>query len=285
MSWKNVKNFLIILLVAVNILLLVFVYNYFMASRYTTSETAEVASDVLKQSGIYVDEELLAVENDSADTLLCTYDREHYLALVASLLFGKEADGIYMLPSGIRAETLDGESVSLGYDMSIDYTRASHTNEINQALANSKKAASEDTKAARELLEELIALPFGALDSAECTSYGEYTFITAVQTENGLPIYDMTCRFGIHGGKIVYAHGKHFFGVPEQKESTQLLNRVNIMFSEKERGEVGRVTDISLCYTLYEDSQNHSMMYIPSYRIVYEDGKINAVNAISKEKY
>ena len=57
------------------------------------------------------------------------------------------------------------------------------------------------------------------------------------------------------------------------------------MFSEKQRGEVGTVSDISLCYTLYEDSQNDRMLYIPSYKITYKDGKVNTVNAISKEIY
>ena len=95
----------------------------------------------------------------------------------------------------------------------------------------------------------------------------------------------MTCVFGIKNGKIVYAGGKHFFGVPEGKEAAQLLDRVNIMFSEKQRGEVGTVSDISLCYTLYEDSQTDRMLFIPSYKITYEDGKTNTVNALSKEKY
>lgn len=285
MSWKNVKNLLIVLLLAVNVVLMMFAYNYFLASRFTDGETAAMASAVLAKNDIKISADKLAVQKDTADVLFCAYDREHYLALAASLLLGKEADGIYMLPNGIRAETLEGDTVLLGYDMSIDYKNFALADEINAALDGAKPMDADASKQIRTALEELIALPENSLEGAKCTSFGDYTFITAEQFENSLSLYDMTCVFGIKNGKIVYAGGKHFFGVPEGKEAAQLLDRVNIMFSEKQRGEAGTVSDISLCYTLYEDSQTDRMLFIPSYKITYEDGKTNTVNALSKEKY
>ena len=204
MSWKNVKNFLIILLVIVNIILSAFAYNYYRASRFVDSDTAAMASDVLKQSGIEVAAAQLAVKKDTADILFCAYDREHYLALVSSLFFGKEADGIYMLPNGIRAETLEGDTLLLGYDMSIDYTNAALENEIKAALDGAAKVSAEDSKHVRAALEELIALPENSLKDAPCSAYGDYTFITAAQFENSLSLYDMTAVFGIKNGEIVY---------------------------------------------------------------------------------
>ena len=285
MSWKNVKSFLIVLLVLVNIALCAFAYKYFIASRFTDSGTAAMASSLLEKSGIVITADKLAVKNDSADVLFCEYDRENYLAFVCSLLFLKEADGIYLLPSGIRAETLEGDMLLLGYDMSIDYTNAALKDEITLALQNAAPMATEEAKTARQSLESLIALPENSLANAKCTAFGQYTFITANQFENSLLLYDMTCVFGLKDGKIVYAFGKHFFGVPEGKESAQLLDRVNIMFSEKQRGKTGTVKDISLCYTLYEDSQNDRMLFVPSYKITYTDNTQNTVNALSKEIY
>ena len=94
MSWKQVKNILLLLLVAVNILLFAFVYNYYQASNYTDADTAKRAVTILQKSGITVADELLAVQNDSADLLHCSYDREEYLCYAAALLLGKEAEGI-----------------------------------------------------------------------------------------------------------------------------------------------------------------------------------------------
>lgn len=285
MSWKNVKNFLIILLVAVNVALSVFAYRYYFASSFTDSETAAVASAVLKNSGINVSADTLAVKKDSADVLFCQYERENYLALVSFLLFGKEADGIYLLPNGIKAETLEGDTVSLGYDMSIDYTSTALQSEINEALLRRLPLDADRAKTSRALLEKLIALPENSLADAACTAFGDYVFIETEQFENSLSLYGMNCVFGMKNGKIIYASGKHFFSVPEGKESAQLLDKVNIMFSEKLREETGTVKDITLCYTLYEDSQNNRMMFIPSYKVTYEDGKQSAVNALTKEKY
>ena len=159
MSWKNVKNLLIVLLLAVNVVLIIFAYNYFLASRFTDGETAAMASAVLAKSDIKISADKLAVQKDTADVLFCAYDREHYLALAASLLLGKEADGIYMLPNGIRAETLEGDTVLLGYDMSIDYKNFALADEINAALDGAKPMDADASKQIRTALEELIALP------------------------------------------------------------------------------------------------------------------------------
>ncbi|MBQ4150329.1 MAG: hypothetical protein IJC81_00810 [Clostridia bacterium] len=285
MSWKTVKNFLIVLLTAVNFLLFFFAYNYFKNSQYTSEDTANEASQILAQSNISISPEQLAVKHDSAEILRCEYNREDYLEFVSALLFGKEADNIYLLPDGIRAETLSGESALLGFDMAIDFKNAVLKTEIDNAIQNQVPISDENSKAVRTSLEKQLALATGALDNAKCEGYGEYFFITVNQCENDLPIYDMTCVFGLKGDKVVYANGKHFFAVPSESESAQLLSRVNIMFSEKQRGEEGKVSDISLCYTLYEDPHNNRMLYIPAYKITYAGGKVSAVNAISKEKY
>ena len=285
MSWKNVKTLLILLLVAVNTVLAVFAFTYFKDANFTSKDTAVSAAEILAKSGIEVSPELLSVKNDAVDILSCEYTRETYLSLVASFLFGKEADGIYLLPNGIQAETLEGESILLGYDMSISFTAEALDESIYDALHKATKTDPELAKGARKSLETLIAMPSGSLENAVCKSYGDYVFITVEQQENKLPIYNMSCVFGLKNEKIVYASGKHFFGVPETKESEQLLDRVNILFSEKERGMQGTVTDISLCYTLYEDASNNRMLLIPSYLVTYADRSSNAVNAINKEKY
>ncbi len=285
MSFKNVKNLLILLLVAVNALLAFFAYNYYMSSHYTDGETAEKAAKILEKNGITVDGDMLSVRNDTADILFTEYDRENYICLAAAILFGKEADGMYMQRDGVRAETLEGEYAYLGYDMSIEFTAASDKDAIESALAKAKAANTDKAKSACELLESMLSLQDSALDESNCTESGEYVFVTVNQTEGALTLYGMSCVFGLKGEKIVYASGKHFFGVPKGAEDAQLLDRVNILFSETERGVRGTLLDIKLCYTLYEDTDSCRMLYIPSYSLTYGDGSIHTVNAISKKLY
>ena len=285
MSWKSVKNILILLLVTVNILLAVFAYNYYMGSRFTDGDTAEKAVTVLQKSGINVSSELLSVKNDTAPALYTSYDRESYVCLAANVLFGKEADGIYMLPSGVRAETLEGETAYIGYDMSLEFYAAGEKDEITAALGNSKSVGGDSSKSARTFLENTLALESGSIKESDCKTSGDFVFITIDQAERGLSLYGMKSVFGVRGEKIVYAAGKYFFGTPAGEENAQLLNRVNILFSEKERGMTGALCDIELCYTLYEDEESELMLFIPSYALTYADGTIRAVNAISKKLY
>lgn len=285
MNWKHTKSFLIILLAAVNVFLFFLASDYYKENNYTSEETASGAAKLLKESGINVSEALLSVKNDTADILTCGYDREEYLCSVAALLFGKEADGIYLLPGGIRAETYEGSSALLNYDMSLSFTSSELIGKEQLLSESAYTPEKKESSADREALERLIALPSGSLDDARCIKAGEYMFIAVEQTENGLPLFDMNCIFGIRDGKIVYASGKHLFSVPEGRQNTQILNRVNILFSEKERGVSGTVKDMALCYTLYEDTATDTMLLVPSYTVTYSDGRTAAINAVSKDLY
>lgn len=287
MSWKQVKNLLLLLLTAVNILLLAFVYKYYQESNYTDAVTAKRAMEILEKSGITVSSELLTVQNDSADLLRCGYDREEYLCYVAALLFGEEAEGIYLLPDGIRAETSAGKVATLGYDFSLRYVAPDvGEDRLTAALQGALPPAEDEScETEKDALEELLALPEGALKSTLCTHADGYTFITVDQGEGGIPLYGMRCSFGFSGDELIYAEGKYCFGIPAEKSGEPLLNRINILFSEKERGKTGHITDIALCYTLYEDAQNGALLYVPAYALTYADGESIAVSAISGDAY
>lgn len=285
MNWKQTKTLLLILLVAVNIMLGVYVYGHFKDNYFVGDDVAAEASAILSSSGINVDASLLGGANEYGDILICNYDREEYICLVASILFGKEADGMYLLPDSVRAETLEGEVALIGYDMSLYYSSSEIVGKEAELLTSANAISAADSKKERKMLEQILALPSGSLEGAECKKSGEYVFITVVQTENDIPLFDMDCVFGIKGDNIVYASGKHFFSVPDEKQDTPILDRINIMFSEKSRGTVGTVESITFCYTLYENNLTKTMMLIPSYAVRYADGSVNAVNAISKELY
>lgn len=287
MNWKQVKNLLLLLLTAVNILLFTFVYKHYQESNYTDAVTAKRATAILQDSGITVESEMLSVRNDSVEMLGCAYDREEYLCYAAALLLGEEAEGIYLLPNGIRAETADGKVATLGYDFSLQYVSPdADKDRLTAAWQSAESPAEDDTcKIEKNALEELLTLPEGALKNASCTHADGYTFITVEQSESGIPLYGMECCFGFSGDVLIFAEGKYCFGIPTEKTSEPLLNRINILFSEKERGKTGHITDIALCYTLYEDAQNGSLLFVPAYALTYADGERIAVSARSGKTY
>ena len=287
MNWKQVKNLLLLLLIAVNLLLVYLVVDYYTRREFTDAATAEQAVRIFEKSGISVDAELLAIRNESANVLTCDYDREEYLCFAASLLFGEEAEGIYLLPTGIRAETRSGKKADLGFDFSLFYTDPGIDmpyleSAMQSAVQPEDQSAVQDTVAA---LEHLLALPSGALSDTPCLVADDFRFFTVHESEFGIPLYGMECTFAFMQDKLVYAEGKYCFYLPEKTADAPLLNRTNILFSEKDRGRTGRVTDIALCYTLYENAQSGTLLYIPSYTLSYADGTSAAVSAISGEEY
>ena len=177
--------------------------------------------------------------------------------------------------------------MTLGYDFALRYVAPDVGEERLQTARQSAvvPAEGESCAAEKSALETLLALPEGALQNTVCTHADGYTFITVEQTESGIPLYGMECCFGFSGDVLIYAEGKYCFEIPAGKTSEPLLNRINILFSEKERGKTGRITDIALCYTLYEDAQNGALLFVPAYALTYADGESIAVSAISGKAY
>lgn len=276
MNWKHVKHFLLLLLVGVNLLLGYLVYNHFNDTFFTDTATAARAVSILQKDGIRVSEELLAAKNDTADTLSAPYAREEYLLSVAALLLGKEADGIYLLPSGIRAETAEGDSALLGNDLSISFTASGVTADVSAAFA----MTDEEKKQAIPAFATALLLAEKDLENATFRKSGDLLLLTLTQTERSLPLAGCTCTFGMREGRIVYAEGRHFFGIPTEKSEAPLLNRVNILLKERDRGVQGTVTDISLCYALYEEADASKLHFLPAYRIEYSNKNVSLVGAI-----
>lgn len=281
MNWKHVKNLFLLLLIAVNLLLFYFVYSDYSETAFTDPVTAERAAALLRADGITVSETLLAEKNDTAKTLSVPYDREQYLLTAAAVLLGRSPDGIYLLPNGIRAETEDGEAVLLLNDLTVSY-EAKDSIAAKDAYQQARSPRTEEEeKAAVKAFSALLALPEETVQTAHISAKDGFTFLTLTQSADGIPLAGITCTFGMREGRLVYAAGRHFFGAPQKSEETPLLNRVNILLKERERGTRGTVKSISLCYALYEATESGSLLFVPAYTVTYADGSVSTVNAVS----
>lgn len=285
MNWKYIKSFLILLVVAVDILLLRFCIGYYTARGYTARSTAEDAAAILAQSGIEVSPDLLAVRADRAPERRCAYAREDYARLVLGLLTEDAVTGIFRLPDGIRAVTAAGDTILLGDDLSIDFLAAGRDAAIIEAACTKDYPATADTSAVRSALETLLGLPEGGAKSIPATTADGYVFFTVRAEAGGIPLSLGDCVFAYLGTELVFAKGSYLFLATAAADDEPLLTRVNILLSERRRGTVGRVEEISLCYAPYEDDAEGTLLLFPAYRVRYADGSISVVNARSGEKY
>lgn len=274
MNWKHVKNIFLLLLLFVNLLLGSFVYGDYRETAFTDSETAARAAALLRADGLRVSEALLAVQNDEAASYHAPYDREEYLMAAATFLLGEAPDSVYLLPHGIRAETEGGAFALLKNDLSVAFGTPF-------AAERTLSYTEEEGEAATVAFASLLRLTENELSDAGLQKTEDGWLLTLTQTIGGIPLADATCTFGMTDGKLVYAVGRHFFGAPDAREEAPLLNRVNILLKERERGARGSVVKISLCYALYENTERGLLSFIPAYRLQFANGEAHVVNAIS----
>lgn len=285
MNWKSIKTFLIVLLIAVDVLLGCFCIDYYVSRDYTRRDTAENAAEVLAARGIEVSPELLTARVDRAPVRSCAYAREDYLRFVVMLLFGRDADGFYLLPDGLRAETAAGDIAVVGNDLSVRFIGAGMDTAAMEAAYAGSTAAGDDISAERKALEALLALPEGGAKAIPTTRADSCVFFRVSPTAGGIPLCGGDCVFGFVGEKLVYASGSYLFLATVESESEPLLARVNILFNEQRRGVQGKVASLALCYAPYEDEAYGTLILIPAYRVEYADGSVSVVNALTGEKY
>ena len=285
MNWKYIKSFLILLVVAVDILLVRFCIGYYTARGYTARSTAEDAAEIRAQSGIEVSPDLLAVRADRAPERRCAYTREDYARLVLGLLTDDAVTGIFRLPGGIRAVTAAGDTILLGDDLSIDFLAAGRDAAIIEAACTKGYPATADTSAVRSAFETLLGLPEGLAKSIPATTADGYVFFTVRAEAGGIPLSLGDCVFAYLGTELVFAKGSYLFLATAAADDEPLLTRVNILLSERRRGAVGEVESITLCYAPYENAAEETLRLLPAYRVTYADGSVSVVNAQSGEKY
>jgi len=282
LNWKYVKLLLIILLIAVNILLGNLIYDSYSDNAFTDDETAENVAKILEKSGISVDSALLAVKNDIALDYTAEFDREDYLLSVASFLLGETPVGVFLTPSGIRAENSVGETAFVALDMSVDYA----ADGIDGASLRPRPITDEEkSEQVREKFASILGYTAKDLDGITMLEQDGIYVMTLTQSEDRIPLYGFECTFAIRDEKIVYASGKHFFGIFEESKEAPLLNRANILLSEKARGKSGNIAAINLCYVLYEDTKQGKIHLAPAYAVTYGEGETSIIDAKSAELF
>ena len=282
MNWKNIKTFLIILLVAVNIFLAAMLIGRTSLKVYDKEAVGNISA-LLSEGGISAGDKFLNLKDNESKVYVCNIEND-YSENVAIKLMG-EYDEVFTTPDGAEFFGKDS-SLKLGDDFTLTYSKTDFN------IPDSCNQMNDDEI---ETLKEKISLVLGndfeiisaeSSDSVQCA--------TIMQTFDKKNIQNHTLKCYFDGDSLSYLDGTWCFLSIDDSFSAHTLDSVNILFIEKSALELARekdenipdsltVENMSICYCSHISLDASKLYLMPSWRIQWkengiEDSYYNAVN-------
>ena len=282
MNWKNIKTFLIILLVAVNIFLAAMLIGRTSLKVYDKEAVGNISA-LLSEGGISAGDKFLNLKDNESKVYVCNIEND-YSENVAIKLMG-EYDEVFATPDGAEFFGKDS-SLKLGDDFTLTYSKSDFN------IPDSCNQMNDDEI---ETLKEKISLVLGndfeiisaeSSDSVQCA--------TIMQTFDKKNIQNHTLKCYFDGDSLSYLDGTWCFLSIDDSFSAHTLDSVNILFIEKSALELARekdenipdsltVENMSICYCSHISLDASKLYLMPSWRIQWkengiEDSYYNAVN-------
>lgn len=302
MNWKNIKNFMLILLVAVNIFLAAMLIRQMTLKTYG-NDTVRDARELLSQSVITADKKFITLSPREADLYICK-TADDYAVDVAKRLMTEQYDA-FATPGGV---SFLGENESLSIENGFDIRYASKnfilptdgTSKINEKeLDNIKKSLTDI------LIGDSDDKYSFRVDEAE--AIGKTNRITVTQTIDGLTVENHSLECYFEDDKLVCMSGKWSFLPTNEKKSAHLLDCVNILFIEKNELDAKRtlitgdsaqesedsslplsmtLKNANVCYLSFFSEEDSALYFIPSWHLTWEEDGVNDTyyNALNGNK-
>ncbi len=271
MSWKNIKTFMIILLLLACIVVGAMLWLNGDNEPYTR-ESLEKAAELMAKSGITVDSEQLLGDFEGMRLYRFTLPQDYPEKVAETLTVGKVTD-VFTVPNGVEMRTDAGEILFVGSDFTVSYS-CSFANE----------SISEDEIEA--LLVPLCQSPEFGVQRIESEQSSEMPVF--IQTLGSLPIpeNEITCNFV--DGKLSSFEGKWCFPDKCSTFSAHLRDYLNIMFTERERvsADVSSKKDLTVkklekCYGIESTESKTAFVLVPSLNIIYKEGERSIHSAVA----
>ncbi|MBQ9941309.1 MAG: hypothetical protein IJO74_07210 [Clostridia bacterium] len=286
MNSSSIKNFLIVLLVAVNLYLLFSLTGANPSNHELSSESLENYEDALKSKGIYVEAEQIPSEKYFNSIIAVNCSVQNRLSAAKQYLGNILAE--YSLPNGITFQSEDAY-ISFFDDGKFEYGLSKHYDSSTFSW-NSPAASSFSpiTKENRKIIERT----FSQLISYS-NNYNKFSFRELGQTENddcvtiyvelltyGLPVHDGLITFIIQDSKPVYIFGKYLFDSFNEEFTGEYIDAPSALFLVE---NAISVEDIHMIYyPVMTDSDNYFL--IPSWKIISSDGSSFIFDGVSGYK-
>ena len=266
MSWKNIKSFMIILLLLACIVVGAMLWLNGDNEPYT-DDALEKAAELMSESGISVSVDQLQGDFSGMKLYRFTLPQDYPERVAEKLASGKATD-VFAVPNGIAIRTDQGESLFVGNDFTISYR-----------CLNARDGATEQ-EIATLLVPDCQFPEFGVLKKKGTESDGEVIF---VQTLGDYPFPESEVKCNFVDGKLSSFSGKWYFPDKCSTFSAQLRDYLNIMFTERERVDTENadaenkktltVKELEKCYGVESGEGKSTFVLVPSLHIVYKEGE------------
>lgn len=249
MNWSSVKNLLIAILVAANAFLVFNIVRQDRTRGYIESDEVAGAVELLLERGLLVDAQTVPLEKFKAPVYESFYNDEYYTT-VAETVSGSEREMLMSLPSGGFSVTARN-GATVDFDTEFGFSYSGNGNSDNTAYteitASDFRAAAESGKVlAGSRLKKLSKIAKAFLDSRVPDDYALRARITdsfedaktgavyllAVQELGGHEVYSHFAVCVFEGEELIHAHGRWYFAPFDADYHTDLIDQVNILFSD-----------------------------------------------------
>ncbi len=249
MNWSAVKNLLIAILVAANAFLIFNIAKQDRTRVYIDADEVDGAIELLQERGLPVDDDTVPLEKFNAPVYESSYNDEYYAA-VAETLSGSEREMLVSLPNGGFSVTANNGNI-IEFDAEFGFSYWSNDNSDTSAYTGITASDFYALKNRGKTLQnarfkELSKLAVKFLDSRVS---GDYVFnvritdgfedeasgrvyLFAEQELDGHYVYSHYAVCVFSGDKLVQANGRWYFTPFDEKYNTELIDQVNIMFSD-----------------------------------------------------
>ncbi|MBE6537921.1 MAG: hypothetical protein E7671_00460 [Ruminococcaceae bacterium] len=296
MNWKNIKNFMLILLVAVNVFLAAMLIRQVTLKTYD-NETVKNARELLSHSGIIADKKFITLSPEPADLYTCNVN-EDYVTGVANRIITSYSD-VFWTPNGASFYGEDGKlEIQNGFDISYS---------SDQFILPTESGSKMNEKELDKLKGLLSAILGNTSENEykfstdEALEFSKTKFIKVTQTLDGLPIENHSLECYFEDGRLVYLSGRWCFLPTNEKKSAHLLDCVNILFIEKNELDAQKSTTTeeypstpspmtvkkaNICYLSFFSEEDSALYFIPSWHLEWEGSSVNDTyyNALNGSK-
>lgn len=299
MNWSKVKIVLIIFLVVLNVFLFMKLSEIYTMSGRLPDGILEEASENLLSRGIKISPEV--IDNKHYDKDIYTFSAKKltsdYLSELShnsiyekafrSLFSAEEYTVRYFdIPDGVSATVSVPGGEVLGFasitgDFGIEYytpgVDTQRMSELSKELAEGVVLA--PSHSAKKAINSFFSSVYGGSQMSFITEYSRAynsgELVECTLTLAGTPLCDMSLRFYVKDGEIVYFKGSLPQGDARAEYHNELIDSVNILFYLDTAGDIEIISQ-DFCYSAVKfDSE--SFLAVPAWHftIMNADGSLS----------
>ena len=301
MNWTNLKTYLIVLLVGINI---------FFAASYIDSmnknahlDDAAVINTVefLEKQGIFVAQNTVPSQIYNSNIIECPYDEDYY-EKTAAAISGSEKESINILPdNSIRIITENGSLFTFDSGLGFSYSKihsdsgetlltlefTPESDNIVSLSYNQQQAISDFLNPYHQGLKDLSY----TIKSTAKKSNGNVVAV-CYQHINNVPVNSHSATIELSENEVVSAFGTWLFSSNSDNYTYRLYDQLSILVkeaqalssSENDTDKAGyTITSLEHVYSIYWSANRDKVYLIPSWKLSTNDGNQRIYNAINCE--